>query len=222
MKVVFCLPGTTFSWRFLQCWTNTINYCLANGIQPLVSQAQSNNVYMVRNKCLGADVMRGAEQQPFNGQLDYSKIVWLDADSVWTPQQLQRLLNHDVAIVGALQPFEGGSGYTCGWLDAGFFKANGYMPYLTDEKLKTAQLAENGLLLVDYCGLGMLVVKRGVYEALPYPWHRPVWFNYTINGKEVTDFSMDDVGWAMQAKQAGFQVYVDPAVRIGHEKTVVW
>lgn len=222
MQVVFCCPGTTFSHRWVACFLELWTYCLNSGIQPLLSQAQSNNVYYARNKCLGGDVMAGKGQKPFRGSLDYSYICWLDSDSIFTTAQFQRLLNHSVEVVGALQPFEGGGGFTCGWLDEGFFRQKGYMPYLTPEGLKKSELNQAGLLEVDYSGFGMLLVKRGVYEAIEYPWHRPQWFNFEINGQVVQDFSMEDVGACMEFRKAGFRIFVDPAVRIGHEKAAVF
>ena len=218
MQIVFCLPGKQFSNRFLACWTNTLVYCLANGITPIMAQAYSPNIYYVRQMCLGADVTRGKQQQPFDGKLDYDFICWLDSDSVWTPQQIQRLLNHNVDVVGALQAHDGGGGYTCGWLSDDHFQEHGFVEYLTDESLKDHVVTNAGLLPVDYCGFGMLLVKRGVYERLEYPWHRPEWFKY----EDVQDFSMEDAGACMNIKRAGFNIYVDPQVRVGHEKTAIF
>ncbi len=35
VTVVFCLPGNSFSGRFLECWTTLIAWCLANGTVQL-------------------------------------------------------------------------------------------------------------------------------------------------------------------------------------------
>lgn len=85
--IVFCLPGNIFSGPFLECWTNLIAWCLASGIRPVVSREYSNNIYYSRNLCLGGDVMRGPEQKPFNGQIDYSHIMWIDSDILFSPEQ---------------------------------------------------------------------------------------------------------------------------------------
>ena len=218
MKVIFCLPGSSFSSRFLSCWTNLLLYCWSNGIQPLLSQGTSPNIYYVRQMCLGADVTRGKDQKPFDGKIDYDYICWIDSDSIFTPQSLQKLLNYDLDIVAGLQAFEGGQGFTCGKLNKKYFKKHGMMEYYTPDKLKSAKLNERGLLEVDYAGFGLILIKKGVYEKLEYPWHRPEWFK--IN--DCKDFSMEDVGFCINAKKADFRIYVDPSVRIGHEKKAIY
>ena len=219
MKVIFCLPGSKFSGRFLECWTNLVTYCIQQGIQFGISRRESCNIYYVRNMCLGADVMRGKDQKPFNGQVDYDFIVWLDSDSVFAPEHVQRLLNHNVDIVAGLQMMEGGKGFTCSKWDDEFFQKNGYMEFYTPESIKEAEKDENGLVSVDYSGFGLMTIKKGVFERMEYPWFRAELTQYD-NG--VQDICMEDVYFCKTAKALGFKVHVDPAVRVGHEKMVVW
>jgi len=73
------------------------------------------------------------------------------------------------------------------------------------------------LLEVAYNGMGFMLVKRGVFESLDYPWFRPI--EKQIG--EMVDFTMEDVGFCLRAKENGFGVFIDPLVRVGHEKKVV-
>lgn len=214
MKLVFCLPGKSFSDRFLSAWTSTVVWCIQNQHQFLVSQAQSNNVYLVRAKCLGADVMRGKHQKPFDGKVEYSHIVFIDSDSVWQPEQIGKLLAHNKDIVAALQAWEGGAGFTCGYWDKSFFKKNGYMPYLKPEDVKD----KTELMQVDYSGFGLMVIRRGVFEAMEYNWFTPLvteWGN-------IRDFAMEDCSWCYRAREKGYKIWIDPTVRVGHEKTAIY
>ncbi|MBD3391957.1 MAG: hypothetical protein GF418_07800, partial [Chitinivibrionales bacterium] len=102
LTIVFCLPGTSFSGSFLECWTNLMAWCLGNGIRPVLSRKQSCNIYYVRNMCLGGDVMRGPGQKPFGGKLEYDYVMWIDADVLFTPEQFERLLKHDRDIVSGV------------------------------------------------------------------------------------------------------------------------
>ena len=52
LKIMFCLPGTTFSHNFLKSWTSLIMWCFYNNIKIFMSNFQSSNVYYVRNLCL--------------------------------------------------------------------------------------------------------------------------------------------------------------------------
>ena len=43
--------------------------------------------------CLGADVLRGKDQKPFDGKLDYDFIMWIDSDQVFSVNHLFLYLN---------------------------------------------------------------------------------------------------------------------------------
>ena len=216
--IIICTPGDNFSTVWVGCLLNLFSWCCQNNYNPVRSSGISNNIYYVRQKCLGADVMRGENQKPFDGKIDYDYILWIDSDTIFNPQQLEKLLNADVDIIGALQLFEGGQGYTCGNLDDDYFRKNGIMPYHTDQTIAMAKKNKKGLIEVDYCGFGFLLIKKGVYEKLEYPWHRPEWFK--IDDKK--DFSMEDVGFCINVRKKGFKIYVDPQIRVGHEKKVIY
>jgi hypothetical protein len=218
MKIIFCLPGSSFSDKFFGCWTELLSYCLNNGIVPIVSQATSCNIYYVRSKCLGGDVLRGKEQKPFDGKIDYDYIMWLDSDMVYNPQQFQKLLNHQEDVVSGLYAYEGGEGFTCGKLDEKYFKEKGIMECYTPENIKEAKLNDKGLLEVDYTGMGFLLIKKGILEKLTYPWFKPHWFKID----KYQDFSMEDVSLCMDIKEKGHKIFVDPSVRVGHEKKIIY
>jgi hypothetical protein len=136
LTVVFCLPGSSFSGRFVQCWTNLPAWCLGNSIRPVLSQRYSCNIYYVRNMCLGADVSRGKDQKPFDGKLDYDYIMWIDSDILFTPEQFARLLSHQRDIVSGLYLMEGGGAYAAveEW-DEEHFAKHGHFRFLTPQDL---------------------------------------------------------------------------------------
>jgi hypothetical protein len=112
LTIVFCLPGNSFSWKFLECWINTVHYCYQN--------------------------------------------------------------NKDV---------EG----------------------------------KSGLMEAAYTGFGFMLIKKGVFESMEYPWFRPVMKQIG----NAMDFCMEDVGFCLTARERGYKIFVDPQVRVGHEKRVV-
>lgn len=109
LTVVFCLPGNSFSGKFLECWTDLLAFCLSRNIRPVLSRRQSCNIYYVRNMCLGGDVSRGAGQKPFDGKLDYDYLMWIDSDMLFNAAQFAKLLQHQADIVSGLYLMEGGS-----------------------------------------------------------------------------------------------------------------
>ena len=55
MKVIFCIPGNSFSNRFLKCWTNLTKELHKRDIEYELLSQYIPNVYQVRSLLLGAD-----------------------------------------------------------------------------------------------------------------------------------------------------------------------
>lgn len=73
------------------------------------------------------------------------------------------------------------------------------------------------MLEVANTGMGFMLVKRGVFESLDYPWFRPIEKRIGT----MVDFTMEDVAFCLTAKEKGYKILVDPRVRVGHEKGTV-
>ena len=218
MKVIFALPGRTYSGRFLQSWTELVHACLQNDIQPIMSQHYSPVVYYARNMCLGGDNLRGVDQLPFNGQVDYDYIMWIDSDMIFSPQHFFKLLKHNKDIVSGLYMMDNNIHYaTVETWDDEFFKKNSTFQFLTRGAVKV----KKDLFKVDYTGGGWMLVKKGVFEALKYPWFRPEYIEYDIKGKKIIDFTSEDVGFCRAAKLEGYNIWIDPSIIVGHEKMMI-
>lgn len=214
-RIVFCIPGKSFSGCFLQCWTNLVGECLSHGIDAILVNRYTSNVYYVRSQCLGADVLRGKNQKPWNGKLDYDYIMWIDSDIIFKPDQFFKLLKHEKDIVGGLYLMDGGTQFPVikNW-DESFFEKNGRFEFLTPLDIS----GKSNLEEIVYTGFGFLLVKKGVFEKITYPWFEPRFFNFSNN---VVDFCSEDVGFCLKAREAGFKIHVDPTIIVGHEKTQI-
>lgn len=214
-RIIFCLPGSNFSNKFLESWTNLIIYCMRKGIQFAVSQATDSVVYYVRSKCLGGDVLRGEKQLPFNGKVPYTHTMWIDSDMVFAPEQFQKLLDHDLDIVaGAYKTADNKTFPIVKRWDEEYFKKHGTFQFMNEFDIKKS----NKLMEVVYTGFGFMMIKYGVFEAVGYPWFRPVF--HTIG--QAKDFSSEDVSFCWIAREKGFKIFVDPTIRLGHEKKVTF
>jgi hypothetical protein len=194
LTIVFCLPGTTFSHHFLKSWSELLLYCITHKIRPIISSHQSSNVHFVRNMCLGADVLRGKDQHPFDGNLDYDFIMWIDSDQVFSVNSFISLLKHDKDVVSGLYLMKNGQQYTAvrNWDEANFLNKGSFeflnrktlMEWLdenadgeieekkdqTGNPYKDYSKCKIPLMSVSYTGLGWTLVKKGVFEKLSYPW----------------------------------------------------
>lgn len=212
LQIIFCLPGSNFSADVLNRWTDLIMSCPGYNIIPMLNNKENSNVYYVRNLCLGGDVLRGKDQVPYDGKVAYDYIMWIDSDILFNNDSFYRLLQHDKDIVAGLYMMNNGREFATveNW-DIEFFKREGYFPFLTPEDIKNRK----GLIEVSYTGMGFTLVKYGVFEKIGYPWFRPVNFDM---GNGIVDFCSEDVGFCHVAREAGFNIWVDPTIRVGHEK----
>lgn len=217
MNIILALPGNNFSGNFLDCYTDTLQFFGQKGWSYGVSRRESSNVYHVRSMCLGADVLRGKKQAPFNGSVKYDWIVWIDSDIVWNPTQLEELLKTDGDIVSGLYRMSNGTQYTAveEW-DTAYFRKNGTFKFLTPDDLKLPKYSKP--FDVSYVGMGFMAVKYGVFEKLDYPWFEAQSFDL---GEGVYDFCSEDVGFCLKAIEAGYKVRVNPKIIVGHEKKLV-
>jgi hypothetical protein len=217
-KIIFCLPGRTFSDNFLKSWTDLLVELPRNNIQWGLSQKYHVNRYFVCNSCLGGSSIGGKNQKPFQGKIDYDYLMWIDSDQVFKPEHFFNLLNKaketNVSILSGLYLMQGGNFFATveDW-DKDFFKKNGFFKFLAPEDVSNRKQ----IFKVSYTGFGWLLVKKGVFESLEYPWVRPTWFDED----GVFEMTTTDCGFMHRAAEKGFSTYIDPTIVVGHEKTSV-
>jgi len=210
-NIIFAIPGREFSGNFLQCWTDTLLKCVNNGINPLLSNKFSSMVSYARCLCLGADVRRGVHQEPFGGKIDYEYIMWIDSDIIFSLDQIEKLISYDKDIVSGIYKMENGRNYACvkDWNQDHYTK-HGAFYFLQEEDCKP----HKGLMEVEYNGMGFMLMKKGVLEKVEYPWFRQM--KKQIGNLE--DYCSEDVGFCQLAREAGFKIFIDPQMVVGHEK----
>ena len=94
--IVFCLPGRGCSYTFLKNFVQLCFDMVQSGMSIQISQDYSSMVNFARCKCLGANVLRGADQKPWDGKLQYDYQLWIDNDIVFNAEKFWQLA--DLAI----------------------------------------------------------------------------------------------------------------------------
>ena len=102
------------------------------------------------------------------------------------------------------------------WIDDGeeFIRNGGTMKHETVETMAR----RSKVFSASFVGGGWLLIRKGVFEKMEYPVWGPKLQSFD-NG--ITDYCGEDVGFCLDAKELGFQVAVDPRIRVGHEKNQV-
>lgn len=231
-KLVFLLPGRSYTDGFLNSWTETFHYFTHHGdYEVYSSQYPGSDVYTVRNRILfdqfpGEHPHKWSEYKPCKG-MPYDWLIWLDSDQIWSHEQIERLISHDVDIVAGVTPIDSNPFSTrcaAGYWDLSSannpitnLDMSGFQGWRELALAKDPSLVNGDLLRVDWVGFGFLAVRYGVFEALAYPWFR----HTTIVTDRYQIECSEDTGWCRRALDAGFKLYIDPSIIVGHQKTVV-
>ena len=252
--IVFCLPGRGVSYNFLKSFVSLSFDLVQSGAAIQISQDYSSMVNFARCKCLGANVLRGPNQLPWDGKLNYDYQLWIDSDIVFNTEKFYQLVlnaipeeaiskeevkqtvknekGEDVEqtgfklninpekereiVAGWYCTEDGKTTSVAHWLDEDDFRGNGgVMNHETIDSITKRKKS----FTVDYTGFGWLLIKKGVFESegLPYPWFAPKM--QVFESGEVQDMCGEDVSFCLDAKEAGFEIWCDPRIRVGHEKT---
>ena len=218
-SIVFCLPGRGVSYTYLKNFVQMSFDLVQMGASIQISQDYSSMVNFARCKCLGANVLRGADQIPWDGKLKYDYQLWIDSDIVFNTEKLLQLVLMDKDIASGWYMTE--DGFTTSvahWTDEDDFRAaGGVMNHETGESISKRKKP----FTVDYAGFGWILIKHGVFEhkEMKYPCLAPKM--QVFESGEVQDMCGEDVSFCLDAIAAGFEIWCDPRVRVGHEKTRV-
>ena len=263
--IVFCLPGRGVSYHFLKAFVGLCFDLVQNGAAIQISQDYSSMVNFARCKCLGANVLRGPDQKPWDGNLKYDYQLWIDSDIMFDTEKFYRLIHNAIPKVartyedviqpvlnadGTEQKDEEGkaitqvvgkniivdpekereivAGWYCTedgrttsiahWLEEGDFRSNGGV--MNHETIETMSKRKKPFTC-DYTGFGGVLIKNGVFEheQMKYPWFAPKM--QVFESGEVQDMCGEDVSFCLDAIEAGMEIWCDPLIRVGHEKTRV-
>jgi hypothetical protein len=203
---IFLLAGKTFSSSFLIAWTETVIYLNKNKFTYKFAMAYSPIITVTRNTLIGNFPNKFGDNTfsiiPFSGEYTCKKVIFLDDDVYWKPEDLEILLNSDKEIISGI--------------------------YLTADQKTVALIGEDGnrLTLNDFTdktepfevfatGLGFFACTPTVLESMKFPWFdTPT----QITEDNVGIVVSEDVYFCNKAKANGYKIYVDPNLKIGHEK----
>ena len=137
----------------------------------------------------------------FQPPCDY--ILKLDDDHQFPPNVLEQLMLHDKDVVGGVYMTREQIGRPIyGW---------------TEHIENPPDPARTGFFRVDKVATGCMLIKRRVFEALPYPWfeHRYVWAKNWRSGEKDEVYG-EDYEFCRKARQAGFEIWADSTLDISH------
>ena len=221
--IVFCLPGRGCSYQFLKSFVQLSFDLVQNGMSIQISQDYSSMVNFARCKCLGANVLRGPDQIPWDGKLEYDYQLWIDSDIVFNTEKFWQLCDMAIPaegeekeiVAGWYSTEDGRTTSVAHWLDEDDFRASGGV---MNHEMVDGISKRNKPFTVDYTGFGWVLIKKGVFEdeKMTYPWFAPKM--QVFESGAVQDMCGEDVSFCLDAIEAGYEIWCDPRIRVGHEK----
>jgi hypothetical protein len=208
--VVIATPGNGFTPGYMRSILRTVAILDKEGISWNFLNQGGSLVAMARESTIGGyDTNNPLMSEPCSGQFTYNKIIWIDSDIEWMPQDFFRLYNSEKDIVSGCYLMEDRM------IPIYNQPRGGMMP----EKML---LEKTDTFKVAGTGFGFLAVKYGVFENMPRPWFGPVAISNTAEDKDSNpEFILigEDLAWCTKAIKCGFDIWVDPKVRVVHQKT---
>lgn len=225
-KIVFALPGDTFSSKFLISWTSTISKLWeTRKYDIMISPATGSFVPFVRMTTLGLDVLRGQEQKPFGGQ-PFDVWITIDSDIVFTYEQVEKLIEatEEHPVVAGMYRMSDLVNYAFvkEW-DTSYFKANGTFKFIKPEDIEVwKKETDFKYFPVVYSGMGFMAIRKEVFDNIKYPYFDSEVITIEADdGKVIRDICSEDVSFCKKITQAGYQIMVNTDIRVGHIKSLV-
>jgi len=136
-------------------------------------------------------------------QMGVTSLLFMDVDQVYPVDTVTKLLSHKLPIVG-------------GKVNRRYPPFDPIMMRITDAGYQPIEDYEPGSLIsVDATGTGCILYDMNIFRNLPYPWFR--FQKNPANGMIIGE----DIGLCQDLKAAGYEIYVDTSVEIGHLATMI-
>ena len=222
--IIFLFMGDEFNHKFLQCWMELFNFCMDNGIKPLMSMTGEQDTFAMKNMLLGGSMNGGSQQKPFQGKIDYDYMLWIDSKVLFTIENFKKLLdgieNYD--IVSGIHPTSNMKAFNAiENTELSTLRDTGSFTNIPREKVEEAQKSDNTMLKVDYVDFHFTMMKKGVFECIEYPWFKGTLCNLNKNDMNYVENYSPFHGACNTFKQKGFKIMIDTSVIVPREMTII-
>ena len=204
VQVVIATPGHSMLSGYVRSVLALTDVLTRKGITWAWASEYSSHVADARERTINGDNVNDVnEQRPFKGNIDYDKILWIDSDIIFNPEDAMKLIESDKDIITGA--------YLLGSGEVTIYK----------ELLKPGLMYKDVLEMKDLtkiagCGFGFVAVKKGVFESLTRPWFQAT----MVETEDGFKFPMmgEDLSWCKRVMDAGYDIWFDPSVKVIHHK----
>jgi len=206
MRIRVCIA---FYSEFEACKPGLRDLAQCKDHEFVIEPRQGTYIGATRNSLINDLKSSEIYQSPVEG---FEAFLDIDSDIAFTLENVLQLIGHDKNIV--CSPYlkhHSNTLYQVGSFDS------------TDGNIASRyDVGESGLKPVDWSGNGFRLTKRAVYEKMAFPWYRHQMVKVGEKQKEAGE----DVGFCMNARAAGFEIWCDFDNQVQHrqrtEKSFNW
>lgn len=190
-NIVFCFYSLSYDSQFLTSWVNLVSHLLKYNIKFIVSHNSNCNAFYAKQLCLGGSVTAGENQKPFQGEINYQYLVFLNGDIIFSVNDFVRLYNK------------------CTTNNLPFLSAD-----VQNRNNKTKTVRDD-CHVATHVEFDMVIIKKGVFEKIKYPWFKP------HTSKSLKDMDYIDVDICNRLiNESGIELLVSDNVKITRKKEV--
>lgn len=193
--------------EYVKSLVSTLTHLSNNGISFLYLNEYSSQVNAAREAtAMGSKFLNAFATEPLSGEVTYDKIIWIDSDISWTPEQFIKLYESKFDIVSGVYFNEEG-------VPLFTFKEDDI--YFDHKKIKNKEYPFE----VFGVGFGFVAMKSGVFESIPRPWFETKFQKIkNEDGREMFIPWGEDFSWCIKANEAGYKIMLDPSIIVSHHK----
>lgn len=208
-NLIIATPGHSVQGGYLKSLLAAISVLGQKGITWAYSIEYSSHVGVSREMTLnGSGEMNLQMNVPFNDQITYDKILWIDSDITFTPEDVIKAYESEFDIVTGAYMLANGQVMA--------YRETMGMPCLYDEvKDATEPIQLKG------AGMGFMCVKQGVFESFERPWFQTMEVMKDMNdgrGALPLQIAGEDLSFCERAIRNGYEIWLDPTIKLIHNK----
>lgn len=209
VNLIIATPGHSLLNSYVKSLLNAVHVLASKGISYAYTNNYASHVGDAREVTLSGTMLNQLDNsQPLSGEVTYDKILWIDSDIAFTPDDVLKLYESDKEIISGAYLFGDGS--------VAAYKTFGKNGYTHKDVIDMKETTE-----IEGCGFGFLMVKQGIFEQLSRPWFQQVMGSVELDGKTIEFPIMgEDLSWCKRVRDLGYKIYLDPSVKVTHHKQV--
>lgn len=205
-NVLIATPGRNMEAEYVRSLVPTLQYLHENNISYLFSNRYSPTVSGAREATLmNSNFLDIFNDEILLGEHTVDKVFWIDSDMSWSVEDFKKIYESDKDII---------SGVYVSDHNIPMFSIDGSTAK-SSEAAKTKEIVE-----ASEVGFGFVCMKSEIFSKIERPWFAAVYNKVTEGDKERLVPFGEDYSFSIRARQAGYSIFVDTSVRLGHNKKI--